>query len=68
MPVAKQEVDRLFEKMLREDDMNRVIARLYYLAVKFFGARKLVQKRLGQASPFSCAPVERLLPGGGAQS
>ncbi len=38
IPVAKRNVDRLFYEMLKESSMLPPIAKIYHLAVRFFGA------------------------------
>jgi len=38
IPISKRDVDRQFHEMLLDSDMPRMMAALYHLAVRFFGA------------------------------
>lgn len=64
LPITKRQVDKLFQTLLIEAGMLRPIAYLYYLAVKFFGARGEKQIRLGQNSPFRSTTYSDLLKNG----
>lgn len=58
IPIAKRDVDRLFFEMLIDSECPWLIAKLYHLAVRYFGARKIKENAPKENSQLKVAYVK----------